>query len=78
LLPHRRARRQGVGAARWAAAEHAAREGGKTPTVLDTASAEAERLYARAGRQRCGAVPSCVLLPHCGLRGTNFFCRKLA
>jgi len=78
MLVHRRARQQGAGAALLAAAEQLARDCGKTLLVLDTASAEAERLYARAGWQRCGTVPSYALLPHGGLCATTFFYRELA
>ena len=77
MLVHRRARQQGLGAALLAAAEQTARECGKTLLVLDTASAEAERLYARAGWQRCGVVPGYALLPHGGLCATTFFYREL-
>ena len=44
MLVHRRARRQGVGAALLSAAEDTARACGKTLLVLDTASDDAERL----------------------------------
>ena len=57
MLVHRRARRQGIGAALLAAAERSALEAGKTLLVLDTASDDAERLYARRGWQRCGEIP---------------------
>ena len=77
MLVHRRARHQGIGAALLAAAEQAARDHGKTLLVLDTASAEAERLYARAGWQRCGVVPGYALLPQGGLCATTFFYRDL-
>jgi GNAT superfamily N-acetyltransferase len=63
MLVCRRARRRGVGAALLAAAEHAARNAGKTLLVLDTASDDAERLYARHGWQRCGRIPGYALLP---------------
>ena len=63
MLVHRRARRLGVGAAVLAAAERAAREAGKTLLVLDTASAEAERLYERGGWQRVGTIPNYALMP---------------
>ena len=63
LLVHRRARRLGVGAGLLAAAERCALNAGKTLLVLDTASAEAERLYARHGWQRCGQIPHYALLP---------------
>jgi GNAT superfamily N-acetyltransferase len=63
MLVHRRARRRGVGAALLAAAERRARDAGKTLLVLDTASDDAERLYARQGWQRCGQIPDYALLP---------------
>jgi GNAT superfamily N-acetyltransferase len=63
MLVHRRARRHGVGAALLVAAERSARSAGKTLLVLDTASADAERLYARHGWQRCGTIPHYALLP---------------
>jgi GNAT superfamily N-acetyltransferase len=77
MLVHRRARRHGVGAALLAAAEQAAREAGKTLLVLDTASGDAERLYARLGWQRCGVVPNYALLPGGGFCDTTFFFRTL-
>lgn len=63
MLVHRRARRQGIGAALLAAAERSAFDAGKTLLVLDTASADAERLYARQGWQQCGVIPEYALLP---------------
>jgi GNAT superfamily N-acetyltransferase len=57
MLVHRRARGRGLGAALMQAAEEVARESGKTLLVLDTASADAERLYAGLGWQRCGVIP---------------------
>jgi GNAT superfamily N-acetyltransferase len=77
MLVQRRARQQGVGAALLAAAEQMVRDSGKTLLLPDTASAEAERVYMRAGWRRCGMVPGCALLPHGGLRATTFFCRRL-
>lgn len=78
MLVHRRARRQGTGALLMAAAEQAARAQGKTLLVLDTASADAARLYARLGWQRCGVIPGYALLPHGGLCDTTIFYRELA
>jgi len=78
MLVHRRARRVGAGAALMRAAEDAARAAGKTLLVLDTASDEAERLYARAGWTRVGTIPDYALLPHGGLCGTSIYYRKLA
>jgi GNAT superfamily N-acetyltransferase len=63
MLVRRNARRHGVGARVLAAAEQAARDAGRTLLVLDTASADAERLYQRAGWQRVGTVPRYALLP---------------
>jgi GNAT superfamily N-acetyltransferase len=77
LLVHRRARRQGLGAALMRAAETMARECGKTLLVLDTASDEAERVYERLGWVRVGVIPGFALLPHGGLCGTTFYYRDL-
>ena len=63
MLVHRRSRRQGTGAALMRAAEALARGHGKTLLVLDTASAEAERLYERRGWQRVGNIPNFALWP---------------
>jgi GNAT superfamily N-acetyltransferase len=75
MLVHRRARRHGVGAALLRAAEAAARHGGKTLLVLDTASADAERLYERAGWVRVGVIPNYALLPRGGFCATTVFYR---
>jgi GNAT superfamily N-acetyltransferase len=63
MLVHSRARQRGVGAALLAAAERAALGDGRTVLVLDTASAEAARLYERNGWQRCGRIPRFALWP---------------
>ena len=77
MLVHRQTRRQGVGAAMLRAAEVLAGELGKSLLVLDTASAEAERLYARLGWIRVGVVPDYALLPGGGFCATTFFYRHL-
>jgi GNAT superfamily N-acetyltransferase len=77
MLVHRRARRQGLGAALMRAAEEVARECGRSLLVLDTASADAERLYARMGWQLSGVIPGFALLPHGGLCATSYFYRAL-
>ena len=77
MLVHRRARRAGVGAALLQAVELTARECGKSLLVLDTASDDAARLYARQGWTRCGTVPGYALLPHGGLCDTHYFYRRL-
>jgi GNAT superfamily N-acetyltransferase len=74
---HRRARRRGVGAALMRAAETAAAECGKTLLVLDTASADAERLYERMGWRSVGVVPDYALLPRGGFCATRFYYRRL-
>jgi GNAT superfamily N-acetyltransferase len=77
MLVHRRARRHGLGAALMRAAEATARDCGKTLLVLDTASADAERLYDRQGWVRVGVIPGFALLPQGGLCGTTMFYRNL-
>jgi len=77
MLVLRRARRRGLGEALMRAAEQLAGECGKTLLVLDTASADAERLYARRGWTRCGVIPDFALLPQGGLCATTLFYRKL-
>ena len=77
MLVHRTARRQGLGARLMQAVEAEARAHGKTLLVLDTASADAERLYVRLGWQRCGVIPGYALLPQGGFCDTTFFCRDL-
>ena len=77
MLVHRRARRQGIGAALLAAAERRALSAGKTLLVLDTASDDAERLYGRGGWQRCGHVPNYALLPDGRPCATTFYFKFL-
>jgi len=77
MLVHRRARRRGLGEALLRTAENVARDCGKSLLVLDTASAEAGRLYAKLGWQRCGVIPGYALLPRGGLCDTTYFYRTL-
>jgi len=78
MLVHRRARRQGLGAALLRAAEQMARDCGKTLLVLDTnEGSDAERLYARMGWVRVGTIPNYSLQPRGGLRGTTLFYKAL-
>jgi GNAT superfamily N-acetyltransferase len=77
MLVKRAARRRGVGEMLLQAAERAARDAGKTLLVLDTASAEAERLYARGGWQRVGEIPDYALLPDGPPCATIVFFKKL-
>ena len=79
MLVHRRARRQGVGAALMRSAEAAARECGRTLLVLDAVTGgDAERLYERLGWQRVGVIPGYALWPDGGLCSTTVFYRQLA
>jgi len=78
MLVHRRARRQGAGAALMRAAEREALAEGKTLLVLDTADETAARLYARLGWQAVGTIPRYALLPAGGECATTFFYRALA
>jgi GNAT superfamily N-acetyltransferase len=79
MLVHRRARRQGLGAALMRTAEATAREGGKTLLVLDTVTgSDAERLYHRLGWKRVGEIPGYALLPRGGLCSTTVFYRALS
>jgi GNAT superfamily N-acetyltransferase len=77
MLVHRRARRQGAGAALLRGAEDVARSTGRSLLVLDTASADAERLYERGGWQRVGTVPGFALMPDGSPCDTTFFYRLL-
>jgi ribosomal protein S18 acetylase RimI-like enzyme len=78
MLVHRRARRRGIGGALMYAAEEAARQAGKSVLVLDTASDDAERLYARLGWTLVGVIPDYALWPGGGFCPTSVFYRKLA
>jgi GNAT superfamily N-acetyltransferase len=77
LLVHRAARRHGIGAALMARAEQEGKTRGRTLLVLDTASGDAERLYARSGWQRVGVVPDYAMWPAGGFCDTTFFWKKL-
>ena len=77
MLVHRRARHQGVGRALLAAAEECAHHEGRNLLVLDTASADAERLYERHGWQRVGVVPRFALYPDGRLCATTFYFKAL-
>ncbi|MBN3752636.1 GNAT family N-acetyltransferase [Paraburkholderia sp. Tr-20389] len=78
MLVHRRARRRGVAQQLMTAADAVARDEGKTVLVLDTVTGgDAERLYARAGWQRVGAVPDYALMPDGSFCGTTFYYKHL-
>jgi len=78
MLVHRRARRHGLGRALMRAAEAEALAAGKTLLVLDTASDDAERLYARSGWIECGRIPGYALLPTGEPCATTLFYKPLA
>jgi GNAT superfamily N-acetyltransferase len=78
MLVHRRARRQGLGAALMRAAETTARECGKTLLVLDAVTGgDAERLYQRLGWERVGVIPGYALMPRGEPCDTTVFYRNL-
>jgi GNAT superfamily N-acetyltransferase len=78
MLVHRRARRQGLGAALLRAAENVARECSKMLLVLDAVTGgEAARLYERLGWVRVGDIPGYALMPRGGLCSTTYYYRDL-
>ncbi|MEJ6022892.1 GNAT family N-acetyltransferase [Ramlibacter sp. PS4R-6] len=77
MLVHRSMRKRGIGELLMRAAEQAAAEHRKTLLVLDTASADAERLYERCGWQRVGVIPGYALLPQGGYCDTVYFYKTL-
>lgn len=78
MLVHRRARRQGLGAALMRSAEETARQCGKTLLVLDAVTAgDAARLYERLGWTRVGDVPNYALMPAGQPCSTTYYYRNL-
>lgn len=78
MLVHRRARRQGLGAALVNSAEAAAKSCGKTLLVLDAVTdGDAARLYERLGWQRAGVIPRYALYPQGGYCDTTYYYRDL-
>ncbi|MGZ5787466.1 MAG: N-acetyltransferase family protein [Ramlibacter sp.] len=74
----RRARKRGLAEALMRAAEAMARDCGRTLLVLDAVTGgDAERLYARLGWQRVGAIPKYALMPGGGFCSTTYFYRDL-
>lgn len=79
MLVHRRARRAGLGAALVAAAEAAACAAGRRLLILDAVSGgDAERLYARLGWQRVGAIPDYALWPDGRRCSTTYYYKQIA
>ena len=79
MLVHRRARRQGVGAALMRAAEATARDCSRTLLVLDTVTgSDASRLYQRLGWVRVGDIPGYAITADGSDReAATFFYRTL-
>jgi GNAT superfamily N-acetyltransferase len=78
VLVHRRARRQGVGAALMRTAEAAALDCGRDLLVLDTVTGgDAQRLYERLGWIRVGDVPRYALMPTGEFCSTTYYYRDL-
>jgi GNAT superfamily N-acetyltransferase len=77
MLVRRSARRRGVGERLMRAAEDAALALDKTLLVLDTASADAERLYARLGWSKVGVIPDFALMPDGAMCSTTVFYKAL-
>ena len=77
MLVHRVARKRGIGAALLQGAEAEAKARSRTLLVLDTASGDAERLYARAGWQSVGVIPDYALWPGGGFCDTTVFWKKV-
>ncbi len=78
MLVHRRARRQGLGAALVRAAEAVALDCGKTLLVLDAVTdGDAARMYARLGWIRVGDIPRFALMPRGEPCSTTYFYRDL-
>jgi GNAT superfamily N-acetyltransferase len=79
MLVHRRARRQGLGAALVQAAEAVALDCGKTLLVLDAVTGgDAARMYERLGWIRVGDIPRYALMPQGEPCSTTYFYRDLA
>jgi GNAT superfamily N-acetyltransferase len=79
MLVHRRARKQGVGAALLKEAESTARQHHKTLLVLDAVTnGDAERMYARHGWTKVGVIPNYALMPDGRPCSTTYMYRQLS
>ena len=78
LLVHSSERRRGTGEALMAAAECEARSRGRWLLTLDTATAEAERLYARMGWTVAGPIPDYAMNPDGSLTATTWYWKRLS
>ena len=78
MLVHRRARRQGIGAALMNEIEKRARDAGFTLLTLDTVrGSHAEQLYAKHGWTRAGVIPNYALDSDGALCDTVIFYKDL-
>jgi ribosomal protein S18 acetylase RimI-like enzyme len=77
LLVHSTARRRGVGEALMVALERVAVDAGRWLLTLDTATADAERLYERTGWTRAGLIPNYALNPDGTLTATAWYWKEL-
>jgi len=59
------------------AVEAEALAAGRTLLVLDTATADAERVYERTGWSRLGAIPDYALMPDGSFCDTIFYYKRL-
>ena len=78
LLVHTDARRRGVGEALMAELERVALGAGRWLLTLDTATADAVRLYERMGWTASGAIPKYALNPDGSLTATTFYWKELS
>ncbi len=76
LLVHRSMRGAGVGKSLMEEAERQATAAGKTLLVLDTASAEAQRLYERLNWIKAGVIPDFALFPDGRWTDTTIYWKK--
>ena len=77
MLVHSIHRNQGFGVALLKAAEDEARRRGLTLLTLDTAGADGERFYERAGYSRAGVIPDFALWPDGGFCDTVIYYKKI-
>ena len=77
LLVHSSARRHGVGEALMKAVEPVALAAGRWLLTLDTATADAARLYERMGWKLAGVIPNYALNPDRTLTDTTFYWKQL-
>jgi len=70
-------RRRGVGRRLMAEAESLAARAGRTLLVLDTATAEAAKLYEATGWNRTGDIPDFALLPNGELCSTAVYWKRV-